>query len=1200
MDGWRRRSIPLIKKTISIVLIIQLAIPPHFVRAMDSDDEEQKVRPPSPYFLNDPRLPSAAAAPARAPSAASSAFSSSRQTEFPLFRPPAVFPRPSTAPSSVGEKEGSARMLASTEEHKDDDTYHLPLLNTQFTESPQHQPPSSLAQAATSVSRGESEIGNPFAPAFPCAPPLSVRDEDSDPDLFAFLHPFPADPFAQTILEVTGAEPDVPQQALYTIFHALAKAADVRDNEQAQALRDILLSLKIYALKDPEDLVDHDRITRYPASFDEKDTAFTRLNDTLGRLEDAQRYFATQLSSPPINAACIAQTLTKVTLFYTTYRTDVMRAVEEIKRSDQRSDLPNYKTHTRYLQDLLAPKALLMGEHLGSFGFYRLSQSLARHMVGMDSQGLRPLKPGGQNHPVSSLPPHQEEARVYFKSDGHPSLKPGKEAMVQSLYRLLDIPLPQTRLLFLDRLHVGHRQDDVPFVLQASQAIAGIPGGTVLKQGIPHLDPHLYAKQTLGALLTNPTDGKPDNFIYDEGTKSFVSVDNDEVFAPLFKLTRGSTAPRIETKSMLYLLPHMDTPLPNEDRQHIYRLVPELIILKWLDALTHINKAYKNLEDRLAFQYEHRTPARAAGEVKHVFHNPDHGLSLPITLVSHEIEELVQKIELIKRACRSMRHPTPQDLLEAVNPPLGTYYKALRVQYPHPQHAIRKLYHVECKDDVEAGNKGEDISNVFSLVPSESLFGDGSTAKEHTEAQLQRISPAASLTPLHIWQEFLKNLQEAEEKSVQGENKPLPLLDKVVEAHRRLNRSPSSRDGCPVEEAREVSHILADLSYLSRHGFLRTQKTKDMFELWDQRRVFLQAHGRQGSHDLRSAEKCPSVDLWDRVFESFCKENPELEWAMTVGKICSLGGPPSLAQIKGAIRGRRELMPALTQRLFDNQGTFQRDSSLTGRGEVTSYPKVNPVLYFKKNPELAGFEYAATSFLRKFGVQGVPFSEVFSFYDPTIKNTYPVLVSQAIPGETVHKIWHNDKLFDHLDPPHTYLLILASMLLNPEDAKEDNFILSADGKHLIPIDNDHAFLPGALRQGQKVEAFKIYSHLQAKSLVFCLPHMKHPLPETVRERMREIDIDTFLKEWTDDLIRVNNAYEGLFTDDQIGTFWDTHGSSTRMPFSQIALHNLYIKFHRMQSWILENPQISPLALLKDLEPYVGKRYAEGFNPKNQS
>ncbi len=99
MHGARIRLILLIKKTISLVLILQLAIPPSFVRAVDSDDEEQKSRSPSPHhFLNDSSPPSAAAAPERVlavPSASSSSAAASSSSSA-LSGDPAV----GTAPAA--------------------------------------------------------------------------------------------------------------------------------------------------------------------------------------------------------------------------------------------------------------------------------------------------------------------------------------------------------------------------------------------------------------------------------------------------------------------------------------------------------------------------------------------------------------------------------------------------------------------------------------------------------------------------------------------------------------------------------------------------------------------------------------------------------------------------------------------------------------------------------------------------------------------------------------------------------------------------------------------------------------------------------------------------------------------------------------------------------------------------------------------
>lgn len=93
--------------------------------------------------------------------------------------------------------------------------------------------------------------------------------------------------------------------------------------------------------------------------------------------------------------------------------------------------------------------------------------------------------------------------------------------------------------------------------------------------------------------------------------------------------------------------------------------------------------------------------------------------------------------------------------------------------------------------------------------------------------------------------------------------------------------------------------------------------------------------------------------------------------------------------------------------------------------------------------------------MEKLSIEGLPYSELLRVKGTT---AYPVLISQAVKGKVVKDIWHDDAQFQHLDPHHTALQILSAILLNPEDGKEDNFILSSDLKRLIPIDNDHALM----------------------------------------------------------------------------------------------------------------------------------------------
>jgi hypothetical protein len=69
------------------------------------------------------------------------------------------------------------------------------------------------------------------------------------------------------------------------------------------------------------------------------------------------------------------------------------------------------------------------------------------------------------------------------------------------------------------------------------------------------------------------------------------------------------------------------------------------------------------------------------------------------------------------------------------------------------------------------------------------------------------------------------------------------------------------------------------------------------------------------------------------------------------------------------------------------------------------------------------------------------------------------LVSLAIEGKTLQEVgeqkenWEND-----IDEEDYSSLMIMSILIDPEDLKPDNIIVSPDRKHLTLIDNDHAFV----------------------------------------------------------------------------------------------------------------------------------------------
>jgi len=151
------------------------------------------------------------------------------------------------------------------------------------------------------------------------------------------------------------------------------------------------------------------------------------------------------------------------------------------------------------------------------------------------------------------------------------------------------------------------------------------------------------------------------------------------------------------------------------------------------------------------------------------------------------------------------------------------------------------------------------------------------------------------------------------------------------------------------------------------------------------------------------------------------------------------------------------------------------------------------------------------------------------------------LLSQKVEGNPVHKVWDNPQVFNKLDPIHTELLIIAAMLMNPEDGQEDNFILSEDGKYLIPIDNDHYFL-------------------------------------------------------LDQLVKIQDKYNNLMREGQHQRFLE-HGTITNILFYEQFISHMYWKAHKIKDILTKASEPTPFDLLKSVEPFAARCYEESFQQK---
>jgi hypothetical protein len=925
---------------------------------------------------------------------------------------------------------------------------------------------------------------------------------------------------AVSIMSTTGAEPDI---RLNTYYH-LASQLEGRLKEDA-VLRGEWNALW-QKLQEPELLVNRDA---YYSGLEHQEEAFGRLEIAIQEIKG----FKDQLGVYGLEGLGWQRDLEALASFYEQFREKVI---------DVWSDP---KTFFKVLE----PKALLIGEWWPE-EYYRIDQTIARHLVGKDESGHRKeeqKKEDTSNHYVSFLPIGSPlEATVYFKNDGMPHLNPSREYMLYSLYKRLDIAIPASGLLVIDHVKFGEKYNEEPFSLQASQAISGIIGKKALKEKVDlNLDIDHFSKQVLGALLSGPVDGKADNYVLTDlpnKKKGLVSIDNDEVFqAPIYR-------DRVHLKSVLFLLSSMKEVISKSVDLIIRQLPIGLLILEWLDSMRAQERRYQRLKESLIQHSINSKQFRKGGNVvSSRIEALWQELSLPflnfqssmIPTVSHLFSKLESCVRERKVVCL-------WDLFQICYPNISMHYQLLQGKASNdPYEALRLLYDPEENgfDKVLATRLGADGDNNNKGASSEQVYFQ-------EEAQGEK----------HGMEDRLEAYKEGSEIE----------MDKAIEYYFSLFRN----------ELGNIDSAIGSLQVLINHGYNLIVDNKTAASLYVKGLVLAKRANREKK--------------WQSIFKYLGEVNPELGWLFTLeehfpqgwileGKYQEAKYPQEL---RGASIGRRHLTKELEAVLLDKEGRFIADKSLSGRLETNFYPKVKPVFYFKKYPELPAYEYGVTSFMRRLGMSQVPRNELFSFYNKE-EGLYPVLVSEAIEGEAVYKVWEDDSRFSNLDPIYTSRLLLASMLLNPEDSKEDNFILSSDNKYLIPIDNDHAFLPGAI---EAKGTFKVYSQLQTKTLAFCLKEMERPLPSAIVSEFTSINVELFLEAWIKGLVKIQSQYQNLLLVEELGRLWKERGVCMHMPLSPLYIQGLYRKFHLLKTLLIQNPQITPLALLKRLEPYVGSKY----------
>ncbi|MBF5059957.1 hypothetical protein NEPTK9_001481 [Candidatus Neptunochlamydia vexilliferae] len=236
-------------------------------------------------------------------------------------------------------------------------------------------------------------------------------------------------------------------------------------------------------------------------------------------------------------------------------------------------------------------------------------------------------------------------------------------------------------------------------------------------------------------------------------------------------------------------------------------------------------------------------------------------------------------------------------------------------------------------------------------------------------------------------------------------------------------------------------------------------------------------------------------------------------------------------------------------------------------------------------------EYAIYNLTSRLSGEAPPLTELARL-EPPGQKTYPILISQTIPGENLKTALSKKAL--KLDRKHLTWNLLTAILTRPGDGRTSNYILNQGKLHCI--DNDIAFVAPIVKNWGR-------STINFCSVLFCIDPQFKLHPEVVKNFLN-LDPQLILTSWVKDLEAKEKKYTSLFTLKQRQRLYNEDQENQFTPtllFREGEMATLCTQFKKLQE-VLKQPQtantlLSHLVNLhKDdfstslIGPYIQKAY----------
>jgi hypothetical protein len=202
----------------------------------------------------------------------------------------------------------------------------------------------------------------------------------------------------------------------------------------------------------------------------------------------------------------------------------------------------------------------------------------------------------------------------------------------------------------------------------------------------PVINTSLDAESTSGmillAMLTNPEDGKPDNYIVQErpdGTYQLVGIDNDHSFVPTASKVKGKV--KMNVKSILFALEQMNEPLHHNLKRKFMYNRPGDIIREWVARLTDQAVKYNELFSQKEI----------------LSHFSKQNTFLGIALHPSIVEDLYKNLSSLQSLIQSTEDLTHLDILRNFHRTIYLRYQEGFTEHP-TANPLERFKHVDGKE----------------------------------------------------------------------------------------------------------------------------------------------------------------------------------------------------------------------------------------------------------------------------------------------------------------------------------------------------------------------------------------------------------------------------------------------------------------------------------------------------------------------